>query len=616
MATIYVHKINIIPKEEIAVKMLKSVFEEELSQYDGKIWIIPSIDIHVGTGRHDIDVLIIGHLETPYLIDDVSDYHNIEIKSFITTVELKSHNVEGIQQDGTHLKVKYPGDYEEDVTVQSREQKFSLRKFLEENLQYEDIRVPFITNVILLTGASYEDLEHSGIFIENVLASDFVMEEFFEAIARQTKLQNNGFVDSFKNHTEAQISSIVNVFCAKSDGADTMTLRRINILQQDQGVLNNLETTTDPIIVLSGHAGTGKTMMMLKAADMISKKGHKCLFLTYNTALISDINHSIQYMPENQLANVDRKSMYSFFSSILFRLNIINNKSEIVDRFDALMSQLNKRLRNNPRTIDYEYIFVDEAQDWKKNEVESLKQLCLGKHIVIADGIDQFMRSELHSNWGKPSLPKLKKSLRQRCNLTTFAQVFACKLGVYWDVEANSKLQGGRVIITEGYEKDIHEELLDSVKKHGCTAYDLMLLAPPSLSKEGQFALTSTYENLGIPFYDGINKENRDKVYGSENAKREECRIYQYESCRGLESWVTVCLRFHELFSSPHPHDYKDIQYEAARKYMLALWTLIPLTRAVDTLVLVVKHDSKIAHILKDISDELDFVEYRNNKHA
>lgn len=612
MADIILHDINDDSDELNAGKILQQVFMSSLSNTPGKIWIIPSINVHPGTGRHDVDILIIGKFETGYMINSVAGFNDIDIQSFCTTIEVKSHSVEGIIQDGTHLLVSY-GDDLEDVTNQSEDQKFTLKKFLSENLQYENIRVPFITNIIMLMGATYEDMDNSNIFLDNVIASDFCIEDFFEAIARQHKLVDQGYVDAFKRHTRAQVESIASIFCAKSDGIDTMTLRRMNLLQQGQELVIGIENRTEPIIVLSGHAGTGKTMMLLQAADRLSRRGKKCLFLTYNTALLSDLTHSIQFMPNNQLYKMDLKSMYRFFSNHLIRFGIANNLDEIKANFDTMMGQLNRRLSNSEHIVDFDYIFVDEAQDWKLNEVDSLKKMCKGKQLVIADGIDQFMKTNNHSDWGHSIFPKLKVCLRQRMNLTLFAQAFAHKLGAHWDVMPNQKMPGGKVIVIEGYEPEMHHSLLRDLKGHGCTAYDMMLLTPPSLAENGKFALADVYKENNVSFYDGIDKNNRDNnIYGKENAEREECRIYQYASCRGLEAWTTVCLRFHELFEEKHPYDYSDIQYKPARNYMLTLWTLIPLTRAIDTLVLVVNPSSEIAGILKEISEEhKDYVIYK-----
>ena len=611
MADIILHELIDDSDELGAAKVFQMMFESTLSSINGKIWIIPSVNVHSATGRHDLDILIIGWFENSYKLDSVAGFNDIDIRSFCTTIEVKSHSVNGLTQDGTHLLVSY-GNELEDVTQQSDAQKFTLKKFLRENLQYEKIKVPFITNIIMLMGAKYDDLDNSNIFLDNVIASDFRIDEFFEAIARQHKLVDNGYVHAFRNHTSAQVESIASIFCAKSDGIDTMTLRRMNLLQQGQELVIGIEKRTEPIIVLSGHAGTGKTMMLLQAADRLSRQGKKCLFLTYNTALLSDLTHSIQFMPNNQMYKVELKSMYRFFSNHLIRLGLANNPDEVNANFDTMMGQLNRRLSNIVHIVDFDYIFVDEAQDWKVNEVDSLKKLCKGKHLVIADGVDQFMKSSNHSDWGDSTFPKLKVCLRQRMNLTLFAQIFAHKLGVHWDVMPNQKMPGGKVIVIEGYEPEVHQNLLADLKKHGCTAYDMMLLAPPSLAEKGKFALADVYKQNNVSFYDGIDKHNRDNIYSKENAEREECRIYQYASCRGLEAWTVVCLRFHELFEEKHPYDYSDIQYKPARNYMLALWTLIPLTRAIDTLVLVVNPSSEIARILKEISEEHeDYVTYK-----
>ena len=64
MADIILHDINDDSDELNAGKILQQVFMSSLSNTPGKIWIIPSINVHPGTGRHDVDILIIGKFET------------------------------------------------------------------------------------------------------------------------------------------------------------------------------------------------------------------------------------------------------------------------------------------------------------------------------------------------------------------------------------------------------------------------------------------------------------------------------------------------------------------------------------------------------------------------
>ena len=605
MVNVYLHDIGLVSDEVNAAKELKVKFEKELSNYDGQIWIIPSLNIHPGTGRHDIDLLLMGHLRN-YYIDEIAGKKNIEMRNFFTAVEIKSHDATGVYKKGTHLFVKYP-QKDSNVSLQSEGQKTSLMNFLIGPLQRESMRVPFVSNIIWLIGITQNDFNNTvGLVDSNIVASDATIEDFFKAIGRQSCLKDNGFVKAFDyNCTEEEIEFVADIFCAKSNGADSMSLRRINVLKQGKYEANITSklNSPDPIIVLTGHAGTGKTLMLLKAAHYLSQNGHKCLFLTYNTALISDLKRTMRILDPHGSA-ISMESMHSFMVGLMSKAGVWKYTYDIAKDFEHSVASLLQVKDSHPVTIDYDYVFVDEAQDWRYQEAQLLCHYCANSKIVIADGVDQFMYSDNHMDWGKSHFPKLKKCLRQRASLVSFAKIFASKFGVYWDVEPCIDIPGGRIIVTNVYNKELHEKLYKDAKDHGCTAYDIMLLAPNSLTTSGNFDSLTAYKSAGINLFDGVNKANRSKMYSDVNNKNEECRVYTYESCRGLEAWTTVCLRFDELFLKEHPHDYRHIQYKALRNYMKTLWALMPLTRAVDTLVLCVQKGSEIDLLLKEISEE------------
>ena len=87
--------------------------------------------------------------------------------------------------------------------------------------------------------------------------------------------------------------------------------------------------------------------------------------------------------------------------------------------------------------------------------------------------------------------------------------------------------------------------------------------------------------------------------------------MYLYESCRGLESWVTVCLNFDVLLENKFV-EYKNEDFsnnlaleseEDIRKRLVYLWGLMPLTRPIDTLVITLKNsNSEIGLVLKELS--------------
>lgn len=180
-------------------------------------------------------------------------------------------------------------------------------------------------------------------------------------------------------------------------------------------------------------------------------------------------------------------------------------------------------------------------------------------------------------------------------------------MGVAWNVQPNEDLVGGKVIVTNAYGADMHNKQMKECIKHGGTAYDYMLLAPNSLIDKGEFTLKQAYAKENIHIFDASNHDTRNSVYGGANAQNHEHRLYPYESCRGLEAWTVVCMRFHELFTLPHPHDYREISYRAARRYMQVLWAMMPLTRAVHTIVITIDANDKIIlPVLRELEQELD----------
>lgn len=608
MASIYLHQIE--TKEMAHAKDLKDHLDVALRDYKGEIWLIPSIDSKNNSPAKDVDLLMIGYLDNYHM--DINIYNNIHIVNFITTIEIKSLGPECIAVDGTHLFVAYPNE-KKDVTIQSNNQKITIQKFIENN--FPNHNIPYISNLIWLRGIDDDFLSEINFTNSNVISCKPDITKIFQAIGRQTPLRPNGFIKAFKNHKVDDIKAVADLFCAKRQGADKMTLKRISLLKDPttESAINQQLSTNTGTIVLSGHAGTGKTIQLLRAAHLMSQKGHKCLFLTYNKALISDLKHTMRYL-NMQKDLFEMTTMHSYFISIMRFFKIWDNRCDINRDFNNKIEilNLNKERLTLPNNKQYKYVFIDEAQDWNEFASEVIRHY--HSHIVIADGIDQFMLSNNHTNWGEPSIPKLRKCLRQRRNLTLFVKNFASKLNIHWDVQANDELPGGKVIICYQYTKDLHNKLKEEAEKHDCTPYDIMLLAPVSLASSGRFDLYDRYKENGINLFDGINENNKDKIYDISNYTNEESRVYTYESCRGLEAWTTICLRFDKLFNSDHPHDYKDIKHKAARNYMLGLWSLIPLTRAVNTLVLCVTENSEIDIILKEIVKEApDYVEYYNN---
>jgi len=101
---------------------------------------------------------------------------------------------------------------------------------------------------------------------------------------------------------------------------------------------------------------------------------------------------------------------------------------------------------------------------------------------------------------------------------------------------------------------------------------------------------------------------------------RDALRLVQYDSCRGLEGWTVINYAFDELW------EYKYRQWLASPQELATLfdtreqcaaafasvWAMIPLTRAMDTLVINVSaRQEVVTEALKKTYDRYaDFVEW------
>jgi hypothetical protein len=210
-----------------------------------------------------------------------------------------------------------------------------------------------------------------------------------------------------------------------------------------------------------------------------------------------------------------------------------------------------------------------------------------------------------------------------KAGLTRFVSHFAEQMGLpQSDWVANEEVSGGRVVVVEGDDllaaKDLFVELLESNQRAGNHPVDMLFCVPPQLvHSHGPTAIeahpTQTFQNWGWQVWDGTNSQTRSTYPTTLN----QLRIVQYDSCRGLEGWITVNFAF-DLF-----YDYKIRQAQLAsdevayadevQRLQTVQWLLIPLTRAMDTLVIhMTTRPSPVRSALEAIArQQPDFVEWR-----
>ncbi len=163
---------------------------------------------------------------------------------------------------------------------------------------------------------------------------------------------------------------------------------------------------------------------------------------------------------------------------------------------------------------------------------------------------------------------------------------------------------------------------------NGNVAYDMLFLAPPNLVKrtkvkdksgvekeKSEFVLLDNFKKMDINLWDGTSTDIRTEY----PVDPKQHRVLQYDSCRGLEGWIVTCLNFDDFFQYKFDTFVEDTSENTLaleslndkRLKFAYIWTLIPLTRAIDTLVITLRNKNSIfSQKLKELSQDFDFISW------
>lgn len=247
------------------------------------------------------------------------------------------------------------------------------------------------------------------------------------------------------------------------------------------------------LTIVTGRAGTGKTVQLLQLAFILANENYanRCLILTYNNALVSDIKRLIDYTPMPSKVDgrtVSIKTIHSFFLTLMKEVGVdVNHLNPQKRTFEADYNQALiqlyefvvgicrkediKALKDMAEsTIDWDYILIDEAQDFSDMEKKILFKVYGANRLVVADGVDQFMRVGNRQIWErdvektlvrKPKIMELER--RQKSNLVSFVNAFSRLANLDWRVKPNDELPGGEIMICSKFLNKTFKKL-----KHNC----------------------------------------------------------------------------------------------------------------------------------------------------
>lgn len=630
--------------EEEASLKLQRWFKNELAGYpdvNGTIYILHSIRIF-GQKRDDIDILFIGFFENLIWKNIYTKNHGtvdkLHIQSFISNIEIKSQPDNLIKFVGNEYLVKYKNkNRHSSVSGQCRDAKFALVNHLQDQLGLKS----HICDILWFDNLTDAQLAKKRAQEDNALPNSFSFNRFLDTLLLQSDVYTkNGeyYLNTF-NEGKGRMEDIIDLF-TKERKPKGLTKQKFELLSQQSTEIDEISKSVGrKLTILTGRAGTGKTMQLLQLAYKLANNdnSNRCLILTYNKALVSDIKRLIDYTPMPTKANgrtVFIQTVHSFFHNLFEDFGVSTNKlspqqANYEKLYQAYHEQLYRQLKgvckqHNVQAIkdlpeppiDWDYILIDEAQDFSDFEKLNLFRIYSPKRMVIADGVDQFVRNAVRQEWHK-GLPQIEKpstmtlERRQKLSLIRFVNAFAKRVNLDWNVTENENLTGGIIRIIPSFKYKEYKKLRDNCKENGCENYDILILQPPTqvaLDSDGNrfFAKADDYINKArIPIFDGIDTRKRNTY-----PTKDQCRIYQYDSCRGLEGWCVVCADFDDLISYKY-NTYKSGEHdlgfdlEINRKRYTYLWSLIPLTRAVDTLIITLRDpNSEIGVILKEIAEK------------
>ena len=642
-------------KEYKAAATLKALLEKSFDKNtNGSIGIAYGLTL-CGQEVRDIDLLLFGKLENYtlskyYTNNPAYPKKDLKVEDFCIAIELKEHPANRVCIANTHVYVEYQGSWK-DATEQNEKQRYSCASYLETAIGYSI----YTTNFLWLKSLTKAQLESlSGRNRVGALSAEFKFSDIVEVLIKQGL---NPYYDNndkcyhiVSNRNQDCFADIKKHIFTTKLPINGLTKKKLETLLQekvDQQLTQ--KKIGEELTVLRGRAGTGKTFYLIQSALNLAnlETGKRAIILTYNHALVSDIRRLLHFMniPDGiDNYTIQIQTLHSFFIQLMKKLGITTrsitisgfNECEYKKSLNEMLIYTKELLNEkdiqvlkeeNELAIDWDYVLVDEAQDWEDAEKEILFKIYGREHIIVADGVDQFMRGNNYQHWSRSNssnLIKLDIGMRQKTNLVNFINAFAAKVGVKWNVKSPTSEQwaGGRIIVLNQYKSELHIELLSKCKEAGGDSYDMLFLVPyqmatNSTNKEIAPIDIETWKSAGIKLFDGTKSE---KEQYSTNV--DECRLYQYDSCRGLEGWATICFKFDILIENKLKVANK-LQFEeelALRRKDDQIneyayqWSLMPLTRAIDTLVITL-HDSAspVGKILKDMAegDFADVIEWK-----
>ncbi|MFG6574184.1 hypothetical protein ACGYLO_21725 [Sulfitobacter sp. 1A13353] len=551
----------------------------------------------------------------------------IRVRSFIAAIEVKDHDADGVDISAGNVDVWYRDGWKS-ATAQNDAQKYALLTYLRDVTGNN----PWVYRCLMLEGINALPKDRGRQMPEAAtVASQFDVPTFLAAMLSENTIGRIGNEYTMSSGEPDLIDRVLSAGLFNSVTPSSLDRKRMDrIAARPQEARRLAQMLGRERIHLRGEGGTGKTVLLAQIAhEAFKAHGKRSLFLTYNHALAADIQRLLALMnvpSSSDAGGVDVRTVMSFAYSWLNRLGAIGaleelgfqdyekKCEEVLGYFrEGVLSDIDieRTKREHFEQFDYDAILVDEGQDWPQAEADLVATLYGGERIALADGVSQLVRGK-STNWrtavagrSREGHLSFNECLRMKANLSHFSNSVAHRAGLNWKVEPNSEAAGGRVIVTTTPFQDhteLHDQLLVRASKSGNEPVDfLYCVAPSEVTLNGNVKAS----RLGITFNEGGKQvwDGTDPLLRRDFPRStKEHRIIQYDSCRGLEGWVVVLdffdeiweLKYQEALARGIPPE-KMVSEEQWAHERAWIWSMIPLTRPIDTLVITLRNAESAA---------------------
>ncbi|MCA1197853.1 hypothetical protein K9B35_07730 [Sphingomonas sp. R647] len=551
---------------------------------------------------------------------------DISLRNLVLTIELKSHDPRDVRFDGLGVSVRYRQDGWKSATEQAVEQMFSFLSDCDQRLGER----PRVINLVALQNVEDADLPRRP---HNILAGNQGLASILTTLAemRQPWL-SGGTVPSLSCCNDGLADRLERLPIFIPLQPTKLDRRRMERLAQRAPQLDTLEDDLgQKAFILRGHGGTGKTSLLLNlAARAFHERGARSLLLTYNQALAADLRRlmALTAIPgADDAGGIRVETVITLVGRVLQRFDLLREDEDLLSDYPARARMLAELIAagdiseeqlaglrtREPDLFLFDHVLIDEGQDWPPSEVEIIRSIFGPERIVVADGIDQLVRGDVASwRYGAAGravrVEPLHDSLRMKSNLASFTRFVAGELGVPgWNLRPNDQAPGGKALLVEGdllRSAALHHTLIAEAKQAGNSPIDLLYVVHPELARVGADGLSKAASFLasqGFSCWDGTSYDARRDMPRDVMAPR----IVHYESCRGLEGWTVIaaaldCFWERRLAAGADVLADSLVLPEQAARQRAAQWMMIPLSRAMDTLVLnVTRRDSEIGRVLE-----------------